>query len=150
MFAAVVQQGLTSAASLAVALDGAGKVQHRRVLAATLLDILGGADALSEIDLTRICAAYGLPAPERQSVRTDLQGRRRYRDAEWTRWDGRVVVAEIDGMGHADAARWYDDLMRDAELARVEGDAIRIRIPAMAQRTEPERVAAILRSVLLP
>jgi hypothetical protein len=150
LLAAVVQQRLVTASALLTALETVGRVHHRRLIAATLRDIEGGADALSEIDLTALCAAYGLPQPVRQSLRTDLRGRRRYRDAEWQRWDGRTVVAEVDGIGHMEVSRWYDDLMRDAELARHEDGVIRVRIPAMAQRTEPDRVAAVLRSVLLP
>ncbi|MDP9219717.1 MAG: hypothetical protein M3P23_04160 [Actinomycetota bacterium] len=150
LLVATVQQGLTSVAALFAELESAGRVRHRRLLRTTLLDIAGGADALSEVDLTALCAAAGLPLPRRQSVRTDVRGRRRFRDAEWVRSDGRVVIGEIDGVGHLEPTRWYDDLMRDAELARVEADAIRVRLPALALRAEPDRVVAILRSVLLP
>jgi hypothetical protein len=150
LLAATVQQGLTSVEALAAAVEAAGRVRHRRIIRATLVDIAGGADALSEIDLTSVCLAFGLPVPRRQIMRTDIRGRQRYRDAEWVRWDGRLVVCEVDGQGHLEARRWYDDLMRDAELARQEADAIRIRLPAAALRTERPRVAAILRSVLVP
>jgi hypothetical protein len=150
LIAAVVQQGLTTVDALTSALETAGRVRHRKLIRAALTDIAGGADALSEIDLTRLCRRAGLPLPRRQTTRTDLRGRRRYRDAEWVRWDGRLVVCEVDGQGHLEAQRWYDDLLRDAELAQQEADAIRIRLPATALRTESERVEAILRSVLLP
>jgi hypothetical protein len=53
-------------------------------------------------------------------------------------------------VGHLEPTRWYDDLMRDAELTRVESDAIRFRLPGLALRAEPDRVVTILRSVLLP
>jgi hypothetical protein len=46
-------------------------------------------------------------------------------------------------------SRWYDDALRDAELASVEVGTVRFRIPAMAVRAEPERLVAILRSLLL-
>jgi hypothetical protein len=103
LLVATVQQGLTSVPALFAELESAGRVRHRRLLRATLLDIAGGADALSE----------------------------------------------IDGVGHLEPTRWYDDLMRDAELARVELAAIRFRRPALALRAEPDRVVTILRSVLL-
>jgi hypothetical protein len=150
LLVATVQQGLTSVPALFAQLESAGRVRHRRLLRATLLDIAGGADALSEVDLSALCAAAGLPLPRRQSVRTDVRGRRRFRDAEWVRSDGRVVIGEIDGVGHLEPTRWYDDLMRDAELTRVESDAIRFRLPGLALRAEPDRVVTILRSVLLP
>ena len=60
------------------------------------------------------------------------------------------ALSEIDGVGHLEPTRWYDDLMRDAELTRVESDAIRFRLPGLALRAEPDRVVTILRSVLLP
>ncbi len=149
LLAATVQQRLAPVQAILVALDKAGRVRHRRVMAATLADLSGGADALSEIDFVRLCARAGLPIPRRQAVRTDVHGRRRYRDVEWTREDGRVVVCEIDGIGHAEMSRWYDDLMRDAELAFAEASEIRIRLPAIAIRTQPQRVVAILASVLI-
>lgn len=150
LLAATVQQRLTSPDDLLRALDSAGRVRHRKLILATVRDIAGGSDALSEIDLLALCRESGLPLPRQQAPRTDLNGQRRFRDAEWVRWDGRVVLCEIDGEGHRASERWYDDLMRDAELARQESDAIRIRLPAIALRTERTRVTAILRSVLLP
>jgi hypothetical protein len=131
---AVVQQRLASPDALFAELERAGRVRHRRVLGAALADAAG----------------EGLPAPRRQSIRTDIAGRRRFRDAEWVRWDGRVVLSEIDGAGHVEARRWHDDLLRDAELARSESDSIRIRLPSLALHTDRARVVAILRSVLLP
>ena len=60
---------------------------------------------------------------------------------------GRRLLLEIDGVGHLEVSRWYDDLMRAAEV--VNGSEVLIRIPAMAARTEPERVVAVLRRHLL-
>jgi hypothetical protein len=150
LLAATVQQHLTGPDELYLALDAAGRVRHRKVMAATVRDVQGGADALSEIDLGALCARAGLPAPTRQSVRLDARGRRRYRDVEWRRWDGRLVVGEIDGMGHLEVTRWYDDLLRDAELAVVEDGALRFRLPALALRTDEDRVVRILQPLLLP
>jgi hypothetical protein len=79
----------------------------------------------------------------------DAQGRRRFRDVEWKRADGRLVIGEIDGVGHMEAGRWYDDVMRDAELAHVEVGAIRFRPPSLACRAEEPRVVDILRTLLL-
>jgi hypothetical protein len=62
------------------AVDAAGRVCHRRAMAAALLDVHGGAMALSEIDLARLCRSAGLPEPRRQRVRRNASGRRRYLD----------------------------------------------------------------------
>jgi hypothetical protein len=148
LLAAVVQQRLASVDALSEELARAGRVRHRRVMATTLREIAGGADSLAEIDFGRLCARAGLPQPYRQSTRTDDLGRLRYRDVEWLRADGVRVIGEIDGIGHLDSTRWYDDVMRDAELSVAERDAVRFRIPSSAIHTEPDRVVGIVRRLL--
>lgn len=147
VLAAVVQQRLTTASALRVTLDEAGRIRHRKALFLALADIEGGAQALSEIDVARLCRSARLPEPTRQRVRTDTRGRRRYLDAEWVLPTGDVVVLEIDGIGHMDPLRWYADLLREAELV-IPGRHRVIRLPATAARLEPERVVAILRRAL--
>lgn len=114
---------------------------------ATLGDVAGGAQALSEIDFARLCRRAGLPEPLRQRVRLDARGRRRYLDVEWRLPSGRRVVAEIDGVGHLEVTRWYDDLLRAAEIV-APGEQL-IRFPATAARVEPDRAVAVLRRHLL-
>ncbi|WP_148220758.1 hypothetical protein [Xylanimonas cellulosilytica] len=144
LMAAVVQQGLTSADRLLTVLDDVGSIRHRRVMRDALRDIGGGADSLAEIDFARLCRSAGLPEPTRQKVRLDAYGRRRFLDVEWDLAGGRRFAVEIDGIGHMERDRWYDDLMRDAEIG-ADSRTVRIRLPAMAARYEPERVAAVVR-----
>lgn len=146
LVAAVVQQRLTTPEHLRRELDGAGRIRLRKLLFLALADIEGGAHALSEIDVARLCRT-ALPEPTRQRVRRDARGRRRYLDAEWRLADGRVVALEIDGVGHLEARQWYDDLLRQAELDVTEPLRI-IRLPAAAARLEPQRVVEILRRAL--
>lgn len=151
LLAAVVQQGLTTAHLISAELDTAGRIRRRRVMAAALADIAGGSHALSEIDFVRFCRERGLPEPVRQAVRRDSAGRRRYLDVEWRLPDGRRLVLEIDGIGHMEVERWYDDLLRAAELmAAGSTDGPLLRLPAIACRTEPDRVARILSVLLAP
>lgn len=147
LLAAVVQQRLTAPERLSQTLERVGRVRYLRVTRAALADVAGGAQALSEIDVARLCRRAGLPEPARQSVRVDARGRRRYLDVEWRLPSGRRVLLEIDGVGHLEVTRWYDDLLRAAEVVR-SGEHL-IRLPSMAARLEPERVAAILRRHLL-
>ena len=56
-------------------------------------------------------------------------------------------MLEVDGVAHMEVQRWYDDLLRQSELA-VPGRDWVVRIPASALRLEPERVIAILRRAL--
>jgi hypothetical protein len=149
LMAAVVQQGLSRPDSLRRALDDAGRVRFRRPMFSALVDIEGGANALSEIDFARLCRSAALPEPTRQRIRRDAQGRRRYLDAEWTLPSGEVVVVEIDGVGHLGRNRWYDDLLREAELILPAGHRV-IRLPASAVRLEPDRIVAILVRALTP
>ncbi|MFI2105155.1 hypothetical protein ACH436_17830 [Isoptericola sp. NPDC019693] len=149
LLAAVVQQRLSTPARLWEQLDRVGKVRHRRLMQLSLHDIEGGADALSEIDFARLCRARDLPEPARQAQRRDARGRYRYLDAEWLLADGRRLLVEIDGVGHLEVTRWYDDLMRDAELLPDER-TVRLRFPAAAVRAEPGRVGDVLTRHLAP
>ncbi|WP_311836121.1 hypothetical protein [Cellulomonas fimi] len=149
LLAAVVQQGLSTADRLGSALELAGKVRHRRLLAHCLADIDGGSQSLAEIDFVRFCRDHDLPEPRRQVRRQDSRGRWRYLDVEWQLADGRTVAVEIDGIGHMEATRWYDDLLRSAELPHDERRTL-IRLPATAVRIDGARVARILRRHLGP
>lgn len=144
LMAAVVQQRLATTDELFAMLDIVGRVRHRRVMRLALADVVGGADSLAEIDFARLCRDAGLPEPHRQSVRKDARGRRRFLDVEWRLPGGRRFVVEIDGVGHMERDRWYDDLLRDAEIG-ADARTVRVRLPAMAARYEPERVVAVVR-----
>ncbi|MGW8565911.1 hypothetical protein [Isoptericola sp. NPDC055881] len=144
LMAAVVQQRLVTTDDLFAMLDTVGAVRHRKVMRLALADVVGGADSLAEIDFVRLCRDAGLPEPSRQSPRRDLQGRRRFLDVEWRLPGGRRFVVEIDGVGHLERDRWYADLLRDAELG-ADTRTVRIRLPAMAARYEPDRVLAVVR-----
>lgn len=146
LLAAVVQQGIASPDALQRMLTKVGRVRHRAAMRLALADIAGGAQSLAEIDFVRFCRDYGFPAPALQARRRDARGRWRYLDAEWTRADGTTLAVEIDGVGHADHERWYDDLLRTAELDLTSRELV--RVPAAAVRLEPHRVAALLARAL--
>lgn len=147
LLAAAVQQRIVRTADLRIAVSSAIRTRHRALLLAAVADIAQGADALSEIDLVRLCARFGLPRPAQQTVRRVAGGRRRYLDATWRRRDGRLVVVEIDGALHLNARNWWDDQHRQNEIAL--GDAVILRFPSVVVRSEPQRVADQLRRALL-
>ena len=147
LLAAGVQQRLIRAPDLLAAVLGSPRVRHRAALLVAAADISQGAAALSEIDFSRLCRRFGLPEPVRQAVRQEPSGRRRYLDAEWRRADGKRVVAEVDGALHLAARRWWDDQLRQNELA-IAGDVV-LRFPSVVVRTEPALVAGQLRRALL-
>jgi hypothetical protein len=146
--AAAVQQRLIRPTEIRSAILAAPRTRHRRELLLALGDIAQGADALSEIDLARICARFGLPLPTRQAVRVDNSGRRRYLDAEWVLDDRRVVAVEVDGAHHLDVSTWRADQLRQNDI--VLGGTIVLRFPSVVVRDQPELVAAQLRRALAP
>ena len=147
ILAATVQQRLVRPQDLAAVVAGYSRVRHRAVLLAAAADIGQGAQALSEIDLARLCRRAGLPEPVRQAVRETADGRRRYLDAEWKRRDGRRVVAEVDGALHLVPARWWADQLRQNEL--VLADDLVLRFPTAIVRLEEALVVGQLARALL-
>jgi hypothetical protein len=139
LLAAVVQQRLTQSDRLLAELQVVGHVRHRRLLAAALADIRGGAGALSEIDFGKLCRQYGLPEPIRQQIRRDRDGRRRYLDAEFRARDGSTVVVEVDGAVHLLVRTYWDDMDRQNAFT-LQGDRV-LRYPTVAFYLQPARVA---------
>ena len=109
---------------------------RRRLIRVTLNDIAGGAEALSEIDFGRLVRRFGLPNPDRQVVRRDGRGRRRWLDVYFDKWG---VVVEIDGFWHMEAETWWADMERDNELT-IAGERV-LRYPTFVVREQPETVA---------
>jgi hypothetical protein len=146
LIAAAVQQRVVSAGAVIDALAVAVRQRHRRVLRAAAYDIAQGSNALSEIDFMALCRRFRLPPPIQQAVRREPSGRRRYLDASWRRDDGRLIVVEVDGALHLSQRRWWDDQLRQNELAL--SNALVLRFPSAVVRTEPAVVAAQLRRAL--
>lgn len=143
VLAAGVQQRLVRVDQLAAELQARGHFRRRALISSTLADIAGGAEALSELEFCRLIRRYRLPQPERQVMREDLAGRRRWLDAYW---DRARLVAEVDGMWHMDALAWWADMCRDNELT-VNGYRL-LRFPAFAVREQPGVVAAQIAGAL--
>lgn len=116
VLAAVVQQRLTTVDHLRTELHQAGSIRHRAHMRLVLDDIAGGAQALSEIDVTRLCRRHGLAEPSRQVRRCDARGRVRWLDCEWTLPDGRIIVLEVDGSHHMSVEHWETDLRRERRV----------------------------------
>jgi hypothetical protein len=146
ILAAAVQQRLIGGRTLQEALESSPRLRHRRILLGAVHDIIGGAQALSEIDFIRLCRRARLPRPEQQRVRRDSLGRRRYLDASWRLPNGRLLVAEVDGALHLSTKRWWDDQLRQNEL--VVSGAVVLRFPSVIVRSQPDLVVAQLRQAL--
>lgn len=143
VLAAGVQQRLVRADDLAAELARRAWLQRQSLIKATITDITAGAQALSELDFSRLTRRYGLPEPSRQVLRRDSAGRNRWLDAYW---EGARLVVEVDGLWHMDAAAWWADMRRDNELT-ISGLRV-LRFPAFVVRDQPAAVAAQIASAL--
>jgi hypothetical protein len=148
LVAAVVQQRLCTADELDRAMQYVGRVRHKAHLREAIRDIRGGSQALSEIDLVRICRRFGIQEPDRQVKRFDTHGRLRYLDAEWKLGDGRRVVLEVDGAHHLDVQSWQVDMRRERGLV-VRGAQV-LRATAIELRVEPALIVADLCAIGVP
>ncbi len=147
LVAAVVQQRLTTGPRLLDALSEAGRVPHRRTLRLVLQDITGGADALSEIDFTKLCARHHLGKVTRQAVRLDGAGRRRYLDVLIESPSGACIACEVDGALHLRALTYWEDMSRSNELV-IAGQSV-LRFPTLALRIDELRVVDQIRRGLV-
>jgi hypothetical protein len=139
-----VQQALTRVTDLAAEVDRNVKLHRHKVIKEALGDIAGGAQALSEIDFTRLVVRqFNLPEPDRQVPRRDLRGKRRWLDVVWEK--ARLIV-EIDGAGHADALQRWDDMDRDNSF-QLEHYRV-LRFPAHIIRYRPDYVAELILKAL--
>jgi hypothetical protein len=101
-------------------------------------DLMGGAQALSEIDVRRACKAFGVIPPRRQTKRRDSNGRVRYTDCEWDLPDGTVLVLEIDGAYHDGVIQATLDRRRQRRLTRLT--RLVVSCSAYEIRHEPHEV----------
>jgi hypothetical protein len=138
VLASGVQQRLTTAARLRLALAAADRARHHRLLTQVIGDIEGGAQSFAEIDFGRLVRRAGLPPPVRQAFRYDRAGRRRWLDADL----GGFAV-EIDGAIHLRPMRYWDDMERQNDLVIVTGKPI-LRFSTLALRIVEETVIAQL------
>jgi Protein of unknown function (DUF559) len=141
VLAAGVQQRMARPADLFAVVARNPRLRRRAIIVSALNDISGGAEALSEIDFTRLVVrAFGLPEPTRQRVRYDSHGRRRWLDVLW---EGAGIIVEIDGSHHMDAIQWWDDMDRENDM-KLDGYLV-LRFTAFIVRRRPDYVADQIR-----
>lgn len=123
-----VQQGMTTADLLGEALLDVRRDRRLKLLHSVMLDLIGGARSVGELDFAAACRRRGLPVPSRQTVRQGPDGRY-YLDVCWEDFG---VVVEIDGIHHSWAANVVPDALRQNEVTL--GDATVLRLPLLALR----------------
>lgn len=147
MLAAAVQQRLVTATDLEAGMEIVGRIRHKEHLRHALRDIETGAESLGELDIARICRVHRLRPPIRQRMRRDPNGQIRFLDCEWET-EGGIVVLEIDGRQHMDAANWQADMRRERRIV-IDGRRV-LRATTYEVRAEPDLVAADLRAAGVP
>lgn len=146
--AATVQQRLTTPERLSEWVTTLRPLRRASDIRELLGDLAGGSQSLAEIDVLRLCRAWGLAAPRRQQRRKDRSGRYRYTDCEWDLPDGRVLVLEIDGAFHLDVEHYTEDVRRHRGLTTDR--RIVIRCTAEEARHDPLPLVADLRALGVP
>lgn len=137
-----VQQRLATAEQIAVALLDVRRDKRRRFLEKVLLDVLGGAQSIGELDVAAMCRRRGLPEPERQSMRRGKDGRY-YLDVFWPAYK---LVLEIDGIHHFAVTSIVADALRQNELS-LEGLTV-LRLPVLGLRVAEDEFFAQVEKAL--
>lgn len=80
-----VQQGISTAELISREMLRVRRDRRRSFVHAGLLDLLGGARSIGELEFARECRVRGLPEPTRQVLRRTSRGRC-YLDVLWEEW----------------------------------------------------------------
>ncbi|TIC81833.1 hypothetical protein [Nocardioides sp. GY 10127] len=142
LVAAVVQQRLTTPDRLAAWVESLQPLRRARLFRAAVDEVATGAHSRLERDVVRLCREAGLAPPRQQTRRQDADGRQRWTDCEWRLPDGRVLVLEVDGSAHREAAQWAADKRRARRLTSAE--TLVISCTAHEVRHEPHEIVADL------
>jgi very-short-patch-repair endonuclease len=126
-----VQQRLTRGVDLLLQVKRVNRHKRRPFLLRIALDIADGAQALSELDVARLCRERGLPEPTRQALRRGPKGKI-YLDVYW---DDFQVAVEVEGIHHEWVENSVDDALRQNAIT-IGQDAV-LRIPILGLRTCP-------------
>jgi len=141
------QQGLCTPDRIQRELLLRARTPHRRWMNEALAALLDGAHSTNEADFLRECRRRGLPKPRMQTRRVDAQGGRRRTDAEFLLPDGRLVIVEIDGVGHLSTETWQADITRHNGLTISTG-ALILRVTGWELRNDPAPFFDLLAPVL--
>ncbi|GAA5124898.1 hypothetical protein GCM10023339_47170 [Alloalcanivorax gelatiniphagus] len=123
-----VQQRLTTAERIGQSLLAVHRDNRRRLMHATVLDLIDGVRSISEAEFAAECRRRGLPEPTRQVVRRGKDGTS-YLDVCWEEWG---VVVEVDGIQHTWATNVVHDALRHNAVT-LDGSVV-LRLPLLGLR----------------
>lgn len=139
----VVQQGLSTPERLAVEMLRVRRDKRRAFIHTVLLDLMGGAESLGELDFANECRSRGLPEPSRQVVRKGRSGRL-YLDVLFEPWG---VAVEVDGIHHIWASAVVPDALRHNDVTLAHATVL--RVPLLGLRVAADDFFAQIRSALV-
>jgi hypothetical protein len=148
VIAATVQQRLTTPDRLVEWVDQLRPLRRAKAFKRTLGDIAGGAHSGAELDVRRMCRRFSMRPPDRQRIRKDRAGKRRWTDCEWDLPDGTTLVLEVDGAFHIEVRQQGDDFKRARRITTRK--RIVVRCSAYELRHETEEVAVDLIALGVP
>jgi len=139
-----VQQRITTPEALAEAFSAVRRHRRRKFIGQILADLSSGAQSIGELEFAQLCRKFGLPEPDRQTLRRGPDGVF-HLDANWSAYG---AVVEIEGLHHLEAAQALADTSRQNELT-IGNDRV-LRIPVIGLRISPDhymsQVARLLRA----
>lgn len=132
VLAMAVQQRIVNSERMCASLDRLPRHRRRsRAVAAAVVELAGGVQALGESDFARLCREKGLPTPRRQELLRRPSGSY-YTDARFTEYD---VVVEVDGIQHLGVVQARQDHRKHNEL-QIDGDTV-LRVLNAELRCDP-------------
>ena len=137
-----VQQRLATVEELAVSLLAVRRDRRRRFIESVVMDLMGGAQSMGELDFAIRCRRRGLPEPTRQAVRRGRSGAY-FLDVYWEEFG---IVLEIDGVHHLHAKNVVDDALRQNHIS-LDGDTV-LRLPLLGLRVAEDEFFGQIESAL--
>jgi len=148
VIAATVQQRLTTPTRLFEWVERLHPLRRAKSFKRTIGDIEGGAQSGAELDVQRMCRRFSMRAPDRQRIRKDRTGRRRWTDCEWDLPDGTTLILEVDGAFHVEVRQQGEDFKRTRRITT--RNRIVVRCTAYELRHETDEVAVDLIALGVP
>lgn len=122
------QQGIAKPDDIGLALLDVHRDRRRRFLHRVVLDLVGGAQAISEQEFAHACRRRGMPPPDRQVLRRSRSGCY-YLDNYWGKYH---LVVEVDGIHHLYADAVVNDALRQNDIS-LSRDIV-LRVPLLGLR----------------
>lgn len=138
-----VQQRITTPEALATAFSAVRRHRRRGLIRQVLSDLAKGAQSIGELEFARLCRDYGLPEPDRQTLRRGRNGVYHV-DSAWTPYG---AVVEIEGLHHLEAEQAMADASRQNELT-IGNDRV-LRIPVIGLRLTPDHYMGQVADLLM-